>query len=102
MATEQPGYIAPDVGVDALKDAIAAVRCVAVWDAQGLDAVLSGTARPQAVAAMLATLAVIICRKGGLDDPGIDALLASIKADATNFLLDQPQPEGVTSHDQRL
>jgi hypothetical protein len=86
------GYIAPDRGFDALRDAVAAIRCAISGDAEGLHAVISGSARPQHVAAMAVSIAAVVIQRTGLDDDGMKAVLSDISARSADFLLDQPPP----------
>ncbi|MFC9637145.1 hypothetical protein ACFTZF_01175 [Streptomyces mirabilis] len=82
-------YLAPSAGIDAFRDAAAAVRAFAADDGEGLRAILDGTDAPRHVASALAGIAVYICRRGGLDDAGIAALLAEFTTDASDVILDQ-------------
>lgn len=91
MAAEE-GYIAPEIGVGALRDAVAAIRCMASGDREGLHAVLSGTDAPRQLAGMLAAVAAAICRRAGLDEAGIAAVLAGISHEVADLILDQPRP----------
>ncbi|WP_269858737.1 hypothetical protein [Streptomyces sp. RPT161] len=89
-------YIAPALGIDAFRDAAAAIRCLSAADGEGVHAILSGTDAPRHVAFALATIAVAICRRGGLDDAGITALLAEIIGTASDLILDQASPDATS------
>lgn len=82
-------YLAPDEGFEALKDATALIRCMAADDGDGIGAIANGTPRPRRLAVMLAAIVVSVCRRGGLGNADIEALLAAVSADVSNFLLDQ-------------
>ncbi|MFJ5027767.1 hypothetical protein ACIQB5_06660 [Streptomyces sp. NPDC088560] len=86
-------YLAPALGIDAFRDAAAAVRAFAADDGEGLRAILDGTDAPRHVASALAGIAVYICRRGGLDDAGIAALLTEVTGCASDYILDQKRPE---------
>jgi hypothetical protein len=86
------GYIAPDRGFDALRDAVAAIQCAVSGDAAGLHAVLTGTTQPRQVAGMAVSIAAVIIQRAGLDDDGMKAVLSDISARGGDFLLDQPLP----------
>ncbi len=85
-------YLEPALGIDAFRDAAAAVRCLAAGDGEGVHAVLAGTDAPRHVAYALAVITVTVCRRGGLDEGGIAGLLADITSDASDCILDQ-RPE---------
>lgn len=85
-------YLAPDLGFEALKDAAALIRCLAAGDGEGLNSITSGNSCPPRLATAVAVIAVGFCRRGGLDNAGIDALLADISAEVGDFLLDQEAP----------
>ncbi|MGC0317309.1 hypothetical protein [Kitasatospora acidiphila] len=85
-------FLEPAIGVDAYRDAAAAIRCLAADDGEGLHAVLAGTDAPRHVAGALASIAYLICRRGGLDAAGIDQLLGEISGSAADAILDQPRP----------
>ena len=87
----QCGYLEPSVGVDALRDAVAAIRCIAAGDGPGFGAVLNGTDQPRQVAAAMAAIASVVCRRVGLDDAGLSRLLNQVSSEVTDFLLDQPR-----------
>jgi hypothetical protein len=92
-------YLPPETAVDALKDACAVVRCAAANDLEGLGAVINGNEHPRRLVMVIASVAAVICRRGGLDDAGIAALLAGIASELTDLLLDQEKPaEGGGSH----
>lgn len=98
-AAHAAGYLAPDVGFDALKDAVALVKCTAAEDADGIGAIANSNAHPRCLAGAVAAIATMICRRGGLDNAAIDALLAEIASQAGDWLLDQQRPaEAVISH----
>jgi len=78
--------------VDALKDAVAAIRCAVAEDAEGLRAIVYGTAYPHHLAATIAGVAAVICIKGGLDNARITALVGEIASQLTDFVLDQARP----------
>ena len=84
-------YLEPELGIDAFRDAAAAVRCLAAGDGEGVHAILAGTDAPRHVAGALLVITFLTCRRGGLDNAGIVALLAEITADAFDFILDQPR-----------
>lgn len=86
------GYLAPDIGFDALKDAVALIRCTAAEDCEGIDAIANGNAHPRCLAAMVAAIATMVCRRGHLDNAGIDALLSEISSQLRDNLLDQERP----------
>lgn len=86
------GYLAPDIGIDAVRDAVAAIKCVAAGDSEGLDAVVNGNEHPRCLVAAIAVIAAKICHQGGLDDAGIAALLAWIAPQGADFFLDQEKP----------
>jgi hypothetical protein len=94
-ATAQQGapYLDPAIGIDAFRDAAAAVRAFAAGDGEGLSAILDGTDAPRHVASALAGIAVYVCRRGGLDDAGIAALLTEVTGCASDFILDQKRPD---------
>lgn len=77
-----------DLGIDAYRDAIAAVRACASEDHQGLYAVLDGTDAPRHVAAALVTLVVMVCRRCGLDNVQITALMSEMTTDIFDAILD--------------
>jgi hypothetical protein len=85
-------YIAPALGIEAFRDAAAAVRALAADDGEGIHAILSGTDAPRHVAWALVIIAHEVCRRGHLDNAGITALLAEIVTSASDCMLDQPQP----------
>jgi len=78
-------FLAPEVGVDALKDAVVAIKCAAAYDQEGLSAVINGSKHPRSVVAAIAAIAAVICRQGGLDDAGIAALLPWIASQLTDL-----------------
>jgi len=94
MTCSQPaeGYIAPEIAFDALRDAVAAIRCAISGDAEGLHAVITGTTRPQHVAATAVSIAAVVIQRAGLNDEGVKAVLSEISARGGDFLLDQPAP----------
>lgn len=94
-ATAQQGapYLEPAIGIDAFRDAAAAVRCLAAGDGEGVHAILAGTDAPRHVAWALNIIAVHVCHRGGLDDAGIAALLAEVTGCASDYILDQKRPE---------
>lgn len=85
-------YLDLALGIDAFRDAAAAVRCLAAGDGEGVHAILAGTDAPRHVAWALNVIAVTICRRGGLDEAGIAALFTEITGFASDSLLDQ-RPE---------
>lgn len=85
-------FLEPAIGIDAYRDAAAAIRCLATSDGVGLHAVLAGTDAPRHVACALASIAYLVCRRGGLDAAGIDQLLGEIGGSAADAILDQPRP----------
>ena len=87
-------YVPPAIGFDVLKDALALIRCSAARDGEGFMAIISGTAYPLDLAGMTATVAAIACRRAGLDDDAIAALLGDAGADLADLLLDQHKPAG--------
>jgi hypothetical protein len=93
-ATVPTPYLAPDVGFDALKSAVALIRCCADGDGEGIGAIINGAANLHELAGMTATIAAIICLRVSRDRNGIDALLAAVSSDLTNLLLDQEKPAG--------
>lgn len=86
------GYIAPDRGFDALRDAVAAIQCAVSGDTAGLHAILTGTTQPRHVAGMAISIAAFVIQRAGLDDEGMKAVLSEISAGGADFLLDQPPP----------
>jgi histidine ammonia-lyase len=88
------GYLEPAVWVDALKDAAAIIRCIAAEDDEGRNVIVNGNSQPRAVTAAIALIALHVCRRGALSNADIDVLLADIKADLTDRLLDQNKPAG--------
>jgi hypothetical protein len=98
-AASGSGYLAPDVGFDAMRDAVALIRCTAAEDHEGMGAIANGNAHPRCLAAAVAAIATMICRRGSLDNAAIDALLSEIASQAGDWLLDQQSPEkAVISH----
>jgi hypothetical protein len=92
-ATARTGasYIAPSTGIPALRDAIALIRCAAAEDAEGTRAILDGTTTaPWQLATTLAAVAVGLCRRCGLSNRGISAVLGELGQDVTDMILDQP------------
>ena len=96
MTVDRPAglaaYVPPAIGFDVLKDAAALIRCSAAGDGEGVMAILGSTAYPLDLAGMTATVAVIACRRAGLDGDAIAALLGDAGADLADLLLDQPKP----------
>lgn len=98
-AASGSGYLAPDIGFDALKDAVALIKCTAAEDSEGIGVIANGNAHPRCLAGAVAAIAVMVCRRGHLDNAGIDALLSEIASQAGDWLLDQQRPaEAVISH----
>jgi len=87
-------YIDPELGIDALRDAVAAIRCVVAGDDEGVFAILTGTDAPRHVPGTLAAFLVVICHRVGFGNDDVAALLDGLSADFTNGILDQPRPEG--------
>jgi hypothetical protein len=87
--TVEAADLAPVVIVDAIKDAIALIRCCATQDDAGILAIVGGTDNLPYLTAMTAAAAAIICRRGELDDASIGAFLGSVAAELTDRLLDQ-------------
>jgi hypothetical protein len=85
-------YLAPDVGFDALKDAVALIRCMAAEDAEGTDAIANGSDHPRCLAGMIGMIAIMICRRGHLDNAAINVLLSEIAYQIRDLLLDQERP----------
>jgi hypothetical protein len=90
-------YLAPDVGFEALKDAVALIRCIASGDDQGHGVIANENSHPRCLAGMVASITVTLCRRVGLTDEAIDLLLADISAQYTDFLLDQQASPGQVS-----
>lgn len=88
------GYLAPDTTFDAMKDAVASIKCAAAYDREGQDAVINGCEHPRRLVMVIASVAAVICRRGGLDDAGIAVLLGEIAGELGDLLLDQPPAEG--------
>jgi hypothetical protein len=82
-------YVPPAIGFDVLKDAVALIGCSAAGDGEGVMAILSSTTYPRDLAGMTATVAVIACRRAGLDADAMAALLGDAGADLADLLLDQ-------------
>jgi len=87
-------YVPPAIGFDVLKDALALVRCSAASDGEGFMAIISGTEYPRDLAGMAATVAAIACRRAGLDDDALAALLGDAGSALADLLLDQAPPAG--------
>lgn len=99
MTAPAASYLEPGTGFDSLKDAVALVRCVAAEDGEGIAAVANGSDNPRVLAVLLGVITVRVCHMGRLDDAGIEALLAAVSADVSDYLLDQESPAGeVSSH----
>ena len=101
MAGADAGYLGePDGGPDAVRDAVAAIRCVAGGDPEGLHAVLNGTDSPRQVASVLATITAVIFLRGGMDADAIDSVLAQMTAHANDFpvIVPGPSAEGGDPH----
>lgn len=86
------GYIPPEIGIDAVRTAVAAVRCALASDAAGLHVLLSETAIPVQLMGTLATITVNMCRRCGLADDAIMAMLTELRSSLENAVLDQPRP----------
>lgn len=86
------GYLEPEIGFPACRDALAAVRALWAGDAQGVHAVLANCEAPRHVAWFLTIFSVQVCRRGGLDDAGLDVLLGELRHLVADFLLDQRRP----------
>jgi hypothetical protein len=98
-ARPTPAYLAPDIWIEALKGGVAAIRCMAAYDQEGLGAIVNGNEHPGPLVAAIAAIAAGVCRQGGLDDAGIAALLPWIASQLTDLVLDQEKPaEGGGSH----
>jgi hypothetical protein len=92
-AAPRPSYLDPAEGIDAVRDATAAIACVAVGDGEGLHAILAGTPSPEHVAFAAVGIAAAICHRLGLDQAAISALLGEIRVVAADSLLDQRRPD---------
>lgn len=93
--TGQPAaYMPPEIGFDTLKDTAALIRCTLDGDAEGIDAILSGTPAPRELAGMAATVAALICTRGGLTAAQCGALVDAIATDLGNLMLDQQPGRG--------
>ena len=86
-------YIAPEIGVSAALDAVAAIRAVVALDGQRLHTILTGTDVLPQMAGMLAAVAAVLCRRCGLDDQATAALIGELGNELTDFILSQPRPE---------
>lgn len=93
-ATPAAPYLAPDVGFEALRDAVALIRCIATGDDEGQGVIANANSHPRCLAGMVASITVTLCREVGLSDAAIDLLLTGISARYTDFLLDQQHPAG--------
>jgi hypothetical protein len=106
VAGADAGYLGePDAGPDAVRDAVAAIRCVAGGDPEGLHAVLNGTDSPRQVAAVLASITAVIFLQGGLDAAGIASVLGEMTAQANDFplgVVPGPSAEGGDPHRRRV
>jgi len=91
----QTADLAPEVILDAIKDAVALIRCCATQDSDGILAIVGGTENLPYLTAMIATAAAIICRRGELDDASIGPFLGSVAAELTDRLLDRKRPAQV-------
>jgi len=97
--TAAAAYLPPDIWIEALKDGVAAIRCAAACDQEGLGVIVDGNKHPGPLVAAIAGIAAGVCRQGGLDDAGIAALLHWIASQLTDLLLDQEKPaEGGERH----
>lgn len=78
----------PDRGMDALRDAIAAVKCCATDDSEGLHAILMGTGDPRGALGMLAAITAGILANGGLPGQASGPLLDDVGRQVADGLLD--------------
>lgn len=85
-------FLEPAFGIDAYRDAAAAIRCLSVGDGEGTYAVLTGTDTPRNVAFMLTSIAYSALCRAGLDAAAIDLYLADVGRSIADALLDQPRP----------
>lgn len=84
--------VTPQMGVDAYREAAAAIRAYARGDNPGTYTLLANTEAPRHVAAALTTLAVTLARRAGLDDAQLDQLLTDITTDVFDAILDSLVP----------
>lgn len=97
--TWHPGAGEPltvDLGVDCYRDASAVVRAYANGDCEGAYAVLTGTDAPRHLAAALATVVVMVAKRGGLNTAQITEWMNDITSDVTDAILDHCAPAATT------
>jgi hypothetical protein len=81
-------------GMDLIADAIAAVRCCATGDAEGLQAVVNGCDHPRALTGMIAVLASSLLKLGGAEGADAEAVLGLARHAVSDMVLDLPRPQG--------
>lgn len=91
-------YLEAEIGIDALRDALAAVRSLWNRDTQGVHAVLANCDAPRHVAWYLTIFTRQVCVLGGLDDAGFAALMRELQILATDFLLDEANASSGEAH----
>ena len=95
----QAADLPPGVVADAIKDAVALIRCCATQDNAGILAIVGSTENLPYLTAMTAAAAAIICRRAELDDASMGPFLGSVASELTDRLLDQLARSGeVSSH----
>jgi hypothetical protein len=87
--------IAADRGIDAARDAIAAVKACMREDAEGLHAILTGTNDPRGCLGTLAALTASLLKNSGIPDGAVDGVLTEAGRRIEDAVLDlQPRAGG--------
>jgi hypothetical protein len=86
-AVPDPPYD-PALSFDVMADASALVRACIAGDGPGAQAVANHSAAPRNVAVILAATVVTACRRNGMSDTAINAMLRELSVSANDAVID--------------